>query len=419
MAVSTTVTNFDPAMKQLYRPENLQNLTYDMRPFFGMLSKSEAFGGRNMPVVVQFANPAGGRSAAFQTAQSNRSQVRIEDFLLTRVSDYQVATIDSEAVEATRGDTYAFLSALKTKIDGSFAALADAIESFLFRSGTGSLAQIGSITANVSGTDERITLLQVEEIPNFELDMVLVASATDGGALRATPASATVTLVDRTNGRVNVTDLTAGTDWAANDFLYVQGDAANAGSNVKISGLSAWLPATVGAAAFFGVDRTIDSRLAGLVHDGSSGQMEDIAIDSQSKVGREGGRVDTLIVHNAHYRRLIKELGAKKVYSDAMAQSAKGQVATIGYRSVVIEGDYGPIRVVPANKCQATVGWALSMKSWKLHSLGPATKFLMEDGLRILRQSSSDGYEVRMAFRGNLCTKAPIHNCRITLPTPS
>lgn len=418
MATSTTTTNFDPAMKQIYRPENVQNLTYDTRPFFGMLAKNEGFGGRNLPIVIQYSNPAGGRSAAFATAQSNRSQLRVEDFLLTRVSDYQIATIDSEVIEATRGDTYAFLSALKQKIDGSFNALSDAIESFLFRSGTGSLAAIGAITANSSGTSELITLAQIEEICNFELDMVLVASTADGGALRATPGTSTVAAVDRSAGTLLVGDLTAGTDWIANDFLYVQGDAANAGSNVKISGLAAWLPSSVTATSFFSVDRTVESRLAGLNHTGTSDSMEDVCIDAQSKVGREGGKADVFIVHNAHYRRLIKELGAKKVYDEVIANSAKGGIATIGYRSVVIEGDYGPIKVVPANKCQATIGWMLTSSVWKFQTLGPATKFLMEDGLRILRQSSADGYEVRMVMRGNLSCKAPIWNCRVSLPTP-
>jgi hypothetical protein len=306
VAASTTTSNFDPAMKQIYRPENVNNLVYSIRPLLGLLVKNEGFGGRNLPIVLQYGNPVGGRSASFSTAQSNRSQVRVEDYLLTRVSDYQIATIDSEVIEATRGDTFAFLSALKQKIDGSFAALSDAIESFLFRSGTGALAQIGTITANVTATDDRLNLLQPEEVCNFEVDQVLVASTADGGALRATPASTTVKNVDRSAGTVTVSDLTGGTDWGNNDFLYVQGDAAAGGSNVKISGLAAWLPSTVTATSFFSVDRTIDSRLAGLTHTGTSDSMEDVCIDSQSKVGREGGKADLFVCHNAHYRRFGK-----------------------------------------------------------------------------------------------------------------
>lgn len=424
-ATSTTQANFDPALKQIYRPENVQNLTYDTRPFFAMLAKNEGFGGRNMPIVIQYGNPVGGRSATFASAQANRSHVRLEDFLLTRVSDYQIATIDGEVIESTRGDTYAFLSALKQKVDGSFEALADAIESALFRSGTGSIGQIGVLAANthIDGatvtTDERIELLQPEEICNFEVDMELVASAADGGALRATPVNSTITRVDRSNGRFNVDDLTAGTDWAVNDFLYVQGDAAAGGTNVKLAGLSAWLPATTTSAAFFGVDRTVDSRLSGIVHTGGlTSTMEEAGIDAQSKIGREGGKADVWLMHNAQYRRLVKELGSKRIYADLMAQNAKGPVASISFRSIVVEGDYGPIQAVAANKCQATISWMLTSGTWKYHTLGPAPKFLMDDGLRILRQAGADGYELRMAMRGNLATKAPIRNARVPLPTP-
>jgi hypothetical protein len=420
MAASTTVSSFDAAMKQIYRPSNVENLTYRRRPLFGMLAKNEGFGGRNQPIVIQYGNPAGGRSATFATAQANRSAIKMSAFLLTRVSDYQICTIDSEVIEATRGDTYAFLSALKQKTDSAFNSLSDAIESALFRSGSGALGQIGSISANVDGTDDRIVLLYPDDVTNFEVDMELVCSATDGSAVLSTPGSATITKIDRTNGYLQVDDLTAGTDWddGSNYFLYVEGDAANAGANVKVSGLNAWMPTTVSATTFFGVNRSYDTRLQGMYFDSSSDSMEDAVIDLQSKIGREGGAVDTYICHNSQYRRLIKELGAKKIYADTMASSGKGEEASIGYRSVVIDGDYGEIRVVPANKCPVKYGYGLQKDTWTFHTLGAATKFLMEDGLRILRQASTDGYEMRMVMRGNLACTAPVWNGRHLLPTP-
>jgi len=422
MAASTTVSSFDAAMKQIYRPSNVENLTYRRRPLFGMLAKNEGFGGRNQPIVIQYANPAGGRSATFATAQSNRSAMKLSAFLLTRVSDYQICTIDSEVIEATRGDTYAFLSALKQKTDSAFNSLSDAIESALFRSGSGALAQVSSVTANPDSgsgytTNDRIVLLYPDDVTNFEVDMSLVCSATDGAALSSSPASATVTKIDRTNGYVQVTDL-GSTDWGTSGyFLYVEGDAQNAGTAVKLSGLNAWMP-TSASTSFFGVNQTLDSRLAGLYFDSSSDSMEDAIIDLQSKIGREGGAVDTYICHNSQYRRLIKELGAKKIYADTMAQGGKGDEATIGYRSVVVDGDYGEIRVVPANKCPVKYGYGLQKDTWTFHTLGAATKFLMEDGLRILRQASSDGYEMRMVMRGNLACTAPVWNGRHLLPTP-
>lgn len=373
-----------------------------------------------MPIPLKYGNPQG-RSRVFATAQANRTQVRLEDFVLTRVNDYSVATIDGEVVESTRNDRGAFLSALKVKIDSAMASLADNIETSLFRSGTGSITTIGSITANVVGTSEQITLTQTEEITNFEVGMTLVASATDGGALRATPGTTVIAAVDRTAGTILVGDLTAGTDWAAGDFLYVEGDAAAGGSNVATAGLISWLPDTAPTSgdSHFGVDRSVDTRLSGLIVDGTGGNpLEEVLIDAQSTVAREEGVPDCVILPHVQVRQLTKELGAKKEYSEVNAQGKDGTVASIGYRAYVIQGDHGTINVIAANKCQANRGWMLQKDVWTLNTLDNATKFLMEDGLRILRQATNDGYEVRLGFRGNLSCKAPIWNANIQLDVP-
>ena len=409
---STNQTTFDPALKQIYRDANLQKLTYTNRPLFGLLPKFEGFGGRNMPVVLQYGNPQG-RSATFATAQSNATQVYVHDFVVTRVNNYAVSTIDGEVVESTRGDSYAFLSALKLKLDSTMASLADDVETNLFRNNAGSMAQFSSGTA---ANPMVVTLTQTEEITAFEVGMVIVADDTAAGTSnRTTPASITIAAVDRTNGTFTTgyDNSSTTTDWAANDYLFVSGDVG-----AKISGLEDWLPSSVTSTAFFGVDRTVDSRLAGIYHDASSQTLEDGVIDAQSKASREGGMPDCLFLHHAQVRRLIKELGAKKEYTETQAVGPKGMLANVGYRSLVIQGDHGPIGVVAANKCQATKGWMLQKSTWTLATLGTPVKFLMEDGNRILRQSAADGYEVRMGFRGQLCCKAPIWNVHINLPNP-
>lgn len=419
---STTQTNFDPALKQIYRESNVQKLTYAMRPLFGMLPKFEGFGGRNMPVVLQYGNPMG-RSAVFSTAQSNRTQVKLGAFLLTRVNNYSVATIDGEVVESTRGDNYAFLEALKLKIDTAMAALADDIETELFRDGNGYIARIA--TAGLSSANPMvITLAQVEEITGFEVGMVILADDTiTGASLKATPASITIAGVDRSAGTITTGYDNSGstTDWAAADYLFVSGDQATGAGTTnfrKIAGLDAWCPSSTTSTSFFGVDRTVDSRLAGLTHTGTSDTLEDAAIDAQSKASREGGMPDVFFLHHAQVRRLNKELGAKKEYTESNASGPDGLIATVGYRGIVINGDHGPINVIAANKCQANVGWMLQKDVWTLNTLGPAVKMLMEDNLRILRQASADGYEVRLGSRGQLGCKAPIWNVRVSLPTP-
>lgn len=411
---SVTTTTFDPALKQLYRDSNIENATYRRRPALGSFPKFEDFGGRNMPIVLLHGNPQG-RSAVFATAQNNASSVLLDDFLLTRVSDFSVATIDGEVAEASQGDSVAFLSALKTQIDGAMDALADAIESFIFRSGTGSMGTVGSFSTTL------LTLADINDVTNFEVNMQVVLSAADGGALRDSGDDNTITGVNRVTGVLTgaiawTTEITGAT---AADFIYAEGDAANAGANVKISGLAAWLPSAdpSGGESFFGVDRSTDSRKFGQRHDGSTQLVEEALIDAQSKASREGGAPDTVLLNHVQQRRLIKELGSKKEYTEVNATGEKGMVASVGYRGVVIQGDSTVIKVIAANKCQSNVAWVLEMKTWQLATLGKATKFLMLDGQRILRQSSSDGYEVRLGFRGNLGCKAPNWNVRCTLPT--
>jgi hypothetical protein len=163
------------------------------------------------------------------------------------------------------------------------------------------------------------------------------------------------------------------------------------------------------------VDRSGDNRLWGLPYDGESESTEDALIEGQSRGAREGAEHDVCVLHNLQYRKLVKQLGAKKQYVQMNARSPEGVYANIGYRGVTIDGDSGPLSIVPANKCQVDTAWALTLRTNMLATLGPTVHFTEYDNMRILRQSSDDGIEGRLVFRGNFACRAPIWNTRITL----
>lgn len=431
----TTISTFDPALKQIYKDQNVENLAILKRPLLGLLTKSEDFGGRNMPIVWQYANTQG-RSAKIGAAAANASALGLEDALLTRGNLYQVGYITSETIEATRGDTMAFLKALKQKIDSIVNALSDALETHLFRDGSGSIGQ-GKATAPAATGQATtvVALTQIGEAINFEVGMRLSAAATLTGAIRHATNTATLVAVDRSLGYLYIA--AAATDWVTangyndGDYLFVFGEAQNTATAALVpTGLQGWLPtstqiATERAAVsqFFSCYRYLDSRLAGLYLDGSGDTLEDTVIDAQSSVGEQNGKADLGIIHHRQMRKLIKELGAKKVYNQVMGQSSKGGEARIGYRGVVIDGDEGEINVVAANKCPPAELFMLSQKYLKLAALGAPTKFLDDDDNRILRvaiaASDSDArYEIRMVSRCNLYTTAPIWNARVALANP-
>ena len=423
MAVSTNISNFDAALKQIYRDANVEKLTYRYRPLLGMFNKFEGFGGRNMPIVCLYGNPQG-IARDFARAQENRSEVGIEDFLLVRVNHYGVSTITGETIEATRGDKMAFLNALRTKIDTTMNGLADKIEALLFREGYGALTTVGE----VSGLE--LTLSQSEEDPLFEINQVLVfsdAANPDGNPLLGgdPPDRAKITGINRTTGVLT----TSGSDWTtqitgldAGDYIFIDGDPDGAGGRTCPAGLLAWLPdddPVLGSDSFFGVDRGGKSRLYGLRHDGTSESLESGAIRAQSKAAKQGGHPDCYIIHHSQYRRFILEVESKKEYNSVNAMNSKGMIANIAYRSLVVHGDHGPIDVIAANKCPVLKGFMLTKYVWTLNTLGKPMKILMEDDLRILRQATEDGYEVRMGFRGNLSSKGPIWNVNVSLPNPA
>jgi hypothetical protein len=420
---TSSITDFEKALKDLYDDKNVADLTLKRRVLFGMLPKRTDFGGRQMPIVTVTAD-GGGRAAAFSTAQGNITAPGINAFELKRVNNYALSRMSGEAVEATIRDKYAFLGALEQSVNGAMNALSNSVETQLFRSGSGSIATIGAIGPG-SETDAVVALGEEEDIVNFEVGMKIQLSATDGSTLRAA-TTVTVDGVDRSLGRITCSAVITGiTGAAVGDFIYQEGDAQAGGTAKCISGLAAWLPETVSSGeSFFGVDRSIDTRLSGQFHDGSAQDIDDALLFAASKAARMGGSPDTCIMNHVQYRRLQERssdgngIGGMKQYSEVNAQSTKGTIANIGYRAIAVQGDNGVVNVVSSNKCQAELAWMLELNTWCLASLEEPVRFLDTDKQgRLLRVSDDDAVETRLVSRAQLYTTSPGFNVRIKLPT--
>jgi len=119
--MSLDITSFDAALKQHYTSDRIENMVYSDNPLLALLPKYEQFGGKNLPIPVIHGNPQG-RSATFATAQSNKTNTQIIDFVLTRNSDYSLASISNEVIEASKGNANAFMEAATTEIDGTIQA---------------------------------------------------------------------------------------------------------------------------------------------------------------------------------------------------------------------------------------------------------------------------------------------------------
>lgn len=401
--VVLNTTSANAALKELYSDQVVQNLVYADNPLMAMVPKKMDFGGKYKPIPIIIGASQGG-SAVFATAQSNTVSALLSSFLLTRVSDYSVAQISNELLLAAKTDKMAFLEGAKILVDGAIRTATNSVASSLFRSGTGSIGQIASISTGV------ITLSNAPDVVQFEVNMSLQANSSDGGTPRA--AKGFVIAVDRSAGTVTVATTLGGSaatpsGWTTNDFLLREGD-----NNAKAAGLAAWLPTSApGSTAFFGVDRSVDTvRLGGVRYNGSSQTIEEAVIDAAALVAREGGRPNKLITNFASFAALEKSLGSKVMYVDL-----KGP-AEVSFRGIKIFGSNTTIDVFPDRNCPPLLGYLLQMDTWALEGLGDVPQILRYgDGMEMLRVNNADAAELRVGSYYNLRTNAPGWNAVVQL----
>jgi hypothetical protein len=393
------------ALKEHYDDQKVENLAYDDNPALAMVPKKTDATGKYWPVPVIY-EVSQGRSSAFANAQGNQSPGLLAEFMVTLRPDYAVATLANQAMEASADNAGAFLDFSTLFVDLAVQSAALSFASSMFRAGTGT---VGGISAILGGV---ITLTNASDVSQFGINQTLQAASVDGGAPRA--ALGYVVARNVMAGTITVSAVAMGgpagnpTGWAANDVLLVQGD-----SNAKASGLSAWLPATAPGATdnFYGVNRSVDSRLYGLAYNGAQQPVEEAIIDAALLVRREKGRPRHFITNYGSEAALLKAMGARREYVDW--KSADGE---IGFRGVVIQGPSGPIECFSDRNCQAATGWLLQMPTWKLLSLGPVPKiFRYGDGLEMLRLANADASEVRVGDYANMSCNAPGWNSQVAL----
>ena len=411
------MTSFDAALKEHYNDQRVINMVYKNNPLLALIPKFEDFGGRNYRLPLIYGNPQG-RSASFVRAQTRGGLTasKIEDFVLTRVKNYSIATIDNETLEASKGNANAFMEAATIEIDGAINSISRDFAIDMYRSGFGDKGVIGSISGAT------IVLATVDDVTNFEVGQELVSSTTQGSAaLRALGSSTNgliITGVNRSTGVLtfgyNVTDATNGIPAAAaGDYIFVRGDREDSATpgRLKISGMESWVPSSTPAStSFFSVDRTLDpTRLAGQRFDGTALPIEEALIDGATLAAREGGHPDHCFMNYSKYASLEKALGSKVQYIDLKVD------AQVMFRSIIIQGPNGPIKIIPDQNCPAGRAFMLQLDTWKVYSLGKMVRVLDTDGLQMLRQSSADGVEVRYGGYLQIGCNAPGFNVNVQL----
>jgi len=369
------------------------------------------------PVVFGLSQ---GASSTFASAFNNQTSPQVAEFLITRVADFSLATIDGQLLAAAQTDPGAFIDGAELMIDAAFQTAVNRIASAMFRNGAGTIGQVSAV-ANIGVNTFTVTLANPDDAVQFEVGQVLQAVQFVDGSGLAPVDVGQVTAVNRNTGVLTVTSLTnLVVNWPANYWLAVQGDLPSLANNnfqpigstttnslLKTAGFAAWLPIAGPPVSdsFFGVNRNLDvQRLAGVTFNGTTLSLEEALLQGTGRIALNGGRVDTGICSYATYTALITSLGSKVQYIDE-------QIGEIGFRGVQVNGANTVMSVFPDRNCPDGLIYCLEMDSWVLRSQNPAPHILKYmDEIEILRVPGVDAAELRVGMYGNLYTTRPGHN---------
>jgi hypothetical protein len=403
-------TALQQVLKVQYTQTKVNNLCYPESPFFAKVKKETDFGGKVEQVAFQFGSPQA-RGFAFGVGLGNMSTSAYDAVSIPRIKDYSFAQITGEMIDAASSDKFSLLNGLKREIDNAMYTCARSIANGLFSAGGGARGQIDVSTTLGSAV---LKLKDPNSVVNFEKGMVLNLGSTDGtsGAKRA--GTLTVASVDRDLGWITVTgNITAGIAAAASqDYIFQNGDFE--ATKQGLTGLPGWLPLVAPTAGdnFFGLDRSQDAtRLAGLRFSSTAGgPIEETLIKCAARLVRAGGKPDVVVMNPLDYANLVVALGSKVIIQDEKLPDA-----TIGIRTLKLQGPKGPLDVICEANCPTGYFYMLTMSSWRFKTLLGAPRILNADGLQMARDATTDSYILRIGFYGNLMCDAPGWNAVGTL----
>ena len=187
--MSITNATVQALLKDIY-PKGLPlDLTYQDYPMLALLQRDESFFGDSMKVPVKYGNNPG-RSAVFATAQANSAYTKNVAFFIERASDYAIAKLTNEEMEAAEVDQGAFVRTLQHEIEGATKAAITSEAVSLAEDGSGGIAQLAASTVLASPT---IVLRDSESVVRFEVGQKVQLA--DGRATTSTLRSGTLTII--------------------------------------------------------------------------------------------------------------------------------------------------------------------------------------------------------------------------------
>ena len=349
--------------------------------------------GIKVPVITGTGQ---GASATVANAASNTSPDQGSAFTVTQATYYTNFDIHGKVVRnALKGndDSY-FLQQLKLAMDNAMETMGSELNRQAFGSSSGWRARVGA----VAPTGSTIVLANPQDAVFFEQNMIIVFAATPTGAIRAgTPGFAKILKVDTSTGTLTVdgTITTLITTPGAGDYIFRQGDAQNGATNgLLAAGLNDWVPQTVTATPFFGVDRSVfPSRLAGVRYPGQSEPLETVFIKAMAAAKAEVGpgfKKGDLFVNPVNFAAI-----------QSSKEGGRWITEPTTYNIGIDKFQIGAFKFVEDAMCPINVAYMVAEGAFERASCGDAPYWNNFDGSDMWLDRATDTYKGQLVHDGN------------------
>jgi hypothetical protein len=396
LAYSNSVDNI-ATLKELYSDDSwvMKDLVFDKNPFLAICPKDETemgMGGKYFTIPVMYDTGAG-RSANLGNAQTYQTAPQTVEFQVTRVSNYSVATLTNDFLRASSANIGAFMPAAELNVKSAFRSASNDLAHDMYGDGSGVRGTYGlgagSISSGVIILDNKSMVYQ------FSVGMALNSFSISG----QTPTISTggnigyVISVSTSLGQIVVSNSLGGAaatpaNWSsAFPYLAQVGDVnfiSNGLSSVnmlKLAGLRGWIPLKDpgGSDSWFTVNRSVSStKLAGLRFNGASESIQDALIDSVNELAAqssEAGDPDYILINPVSFQTLVKQLTSQANYVNV-----KHDEIDISFKALVLPTANGEIAILQDRNQSSQVADIITLKTWKLRSLGKVPQFLTFPG---------------------------------------
>ncbi len=438
VAYSNAQTNV-ATLKELYSDDAwvMKDLVFNRNPGLALMPKDESemgLGGKYFPIPVLYDTGAG-RSANYGNAQTYQTAPQTSEFNVTRIQNYSLATLTGDFLRASAQNIGAFMPGAELNVKAAFQSIGNDLAHDLYGDGSGTRGTYGlgagSITSGV------IVLDSLGQVYQFAIGMALVSFSVSG----LTPTISTsgnlgyVIAVDTSAGTITVSATQGGnagtpTNWSTSfPYLAQVGDVnfvssgLSSANMLKIAGFAAWVPLTApgGGDNFFGVNRSVSpTKLAGLRVNASGESIQDGLIDATNQLaaqGNEAGDPDFIFINPVSYQTLVKQLTSQGVYQ--MIKAKINEEVSISFKALVLPTANGEIAILQDRNVQSQTAWIITLKTWKLRTLGKCPQFLTYPGFYDqlgIPVPGADAIQLQIGYYGNLTCNAPGSNAVVSLP---